>query len=175
LENPRTLDGSRPLIYEVEVDGTPLTVNLMPDGTLTIGDHTFRLDVLEIQGLSLYSLLLDNASYEVVVDEKDDICYALVRGKVHRIQVSGGTAPAALRRGGASPLGDAVIHAPLSGLIVDIPVMDGQNVDENQIVLILESMKMENEIRTPRAGTVRDVKVKAGGVVRDGDPLLTVC
>jgi biotin carboxyl carrier protein len=68
-----------------------------------------------------------------------------------------------------------MIHAPLSGLVVDIPVLEGQAVDENQIVLILESMKMENEIRTPRAGTVREVKVQAGAVVRDGDVLLTVC
>lgn len=175
MEDTRTLDGRRPLTYQVEVDGTPLTVNLMPDGTLTIGDHTYQLDVLEIQGLSLYSLLLDNASYEVVVDEKDDTCYALVKGRVHRIQVSGGKPQVAPRRGGTSPLGKAMIHAPLSGLVVDIPVLEGQAVDENQIVLILESMKMENEIRTPRAGTVREVKVQAGAVVRDGDLLLTVC
>jgi len=174
LENTRTLVGGTPITYRVEVDGTPVTVDLMPDGTLHMEGRAFHLDVSEIQGLSLYSLLLDDASYEVVVDEKDGTYYALVRGKVHRVQVSGPAAQAALRAKSAMPAGDAVIRAPLCGLVVEVPVSAGQMVEADQIVLILESMKMENEIRTPRDGKVRDVRVQAGSIVRDGDILLVV-
>ena len=174
MESSRTLDGDRPITYRVEIDGTPVTVDLMPDGTLHMEGRVFRLDVSEIQGLSLYSLLLDDASYEVVVDEKDGKYYALVRGKVHRIQVFNGAGPVTLKDRGAAPQGEVVVRAPLCGLVVEVSVSAGHPIEEGQVVLILESMKMENEIRAPRAGTVRDVRVQAGAVVRDGDVLLIV-
>lgn len=173
MEGTWTLDGGRPITYRVEVDGTPMTVTLMPDGTLSMEGRTFRLDVSEIQGLSLYSLLVNEASYEVLVDERGGTYYALVRGKAHRIQVRDDLPQHALGRAPAAE-GEAVVRAPLCGLVVDIPVCEGDRVEENQLVAILESMKMENEIRAPRPGTVRAIRAKAGAIVREGDPLLTI-
>lgn len=173
MESLRALDGGRPITYRVEVDGTPMTVTLMSDGTLLIEDRTFTLDVSEIQGLSLYSLLVNEASYEVLVDERGETYYALVRGKVHRIRVQDTPAhPWPAHK--AEPTGDIVVRAPLCGLVVEIPVGEGDRVEENQVVVILESMKMENEIRAPRSGTVAGIRVQAGAVVREGDPLLTI-
>lgn len=173
MENARTLDGSRPITYRVEVDGTPLTVTLMPDGTLAMEGRTFRLDVSEIQGLSLYSLLVNDAYYEVLVDERGGTYYALVRGKVHRIQVHDEALHPSRGRS-ATAEGEVVVRAPLCGLVAEICVGEGEPVAENQLVAILESMKMENEIRAPRAGSVRGIHVQAGAVVRDGDALLTI-
>lgn len=173
MESPRSLDGRRPITYRVEVDGTPMTVTLLPDGTLVMEDRTFTLDVSEIQGLSLYSLLVNEASYEVLVDERGGTYYALVRGKVHRIQVHDDL-PQESRPRAAAAQGDVVVRAPLCGLVAEVCVNEGDHVEEDQVVAILESMKMENEIRAPRPGTVRDIRAQAGGVVREGDPLLTI-
>ncbi len=173
MEGIWTLDGGRPITYRVEVDGTPMTVTLMPDGTLAMEDRTFRLDVSEIQGLSLYSLLVNEASYEVLVDERGGTYYALVRGKVHRIQVRDDL-PQQPRARATAAEDDMVVRAPLCGLVVEVCVGEGDRVGENQLVAILESMKMENEIRAPRPGTVRAIRMGAGAVVREGDPLLII-
>ncbi len=173
MESPRTLDGGRPITYRVEVDGTPITVTLMPDGTLVMEDRAFTLDVSEIQGLSLYSLLVNEASYEVLVDERGGTYYAMVRGKAHRIQVHDDL-PQQPRARAAVAEGEVIVRAPLCGLVVEVCVGQGDRVEENQLVAILESMKMENEIRAPRPGTVRGIQAQAGAVVREGDPLLTI-
>lgn len=150
-----------------------MTVTLMPDGTLSMDGRTFHLDVSEIQGLSLYSLLVNDASYEVLVDERGGTYYALVRGKAHRIQVHDDL-PQRPRSRAAAAEGDIVVRAPLCGLVVEVCVGEGDDVEENQLLAILESMKMENEIRAPRPGTVGNIRVRAGAVVREGDPLLTI-
>ena len=150
-----------------------MTVTLMPDGTLTLEGRTFSLDVSEIQGLSLYSLLVNEASYEVLVDERSGTYYALVRGKVHRIQVHDDL-PRQSRPRAEAAQSEVVVRAPLCGLVAEVCVKEGDRVEEDQVVAILESMKMENEIRAPRSGAVGDIRVQAGAVVREGDALLTI-
>lgn len=174
MEEVRALAGHAAIAYQVEVDGTPVTVQFTSDATLYIGGHAFRPDVSAIEGLPLYSLLLDGASYEVVIDEKDGTYYALVRGKVHRIKVSDRTARTSPYATSVSPPSEAVIRAPLCGLVVEVPVTVGQAVEANQVITILESMKMENEILSPRSGIVQEVRVQAGSIVHEGDILVKV-
>ncbi len=63
--------------------------------------------------------------------------------------------------------------APLQGTILDIPVSPGQAVKAGEILLIIEAMKMENEIVAPSDGTVDSISVKKGDIVRAGDLLLS--
>ena len=62
----------------------------------------------------------------------------------------------------------------MPGKILDIKVSVGQTVAQNDVVLILEAMKMENEIVAESAGTVTAVYVNAGDMVNPGDPLFTI-
>ena len=66
------------------------------------------------------------------------------------------------------------IAAPMPGNILRIEVTAGQAVKAGQILLILEAMKMENEIVAPRAGTLTKVHVQKGAVVNTGDPLFDI-
>lgn len=66
------------------------------------------------------------------------------------------------------------ITSPMPGTILDIKVNVGDKVDENQVVIILEAMKMENEIVTSVGGTVTGVNVTKGQTVASGDLLVTV-
>lgn len=65
----------------------------------------------------------------------------------------------------------AVIEAPMVGKIVGVNVEVGQAVAEDDEVFVLESMKMENPIYAPANGTVKEIKVKEGDVVNQGDVL----
>jgi biotin carboxyl carrier protein len=176
LEEIQARIGVAPITDRVAVHETPLDIQFISEGTLRVDGRTVRIDVAAIQDLSLYSLLLDNASYEVVVDEREGVYYALVRGQMYRVKATNGNAsdkrPAATPS--ARPACRSVIRAPLCGLVVDVPAQVGQPVQPNQVLVVLESMKMENEILAPSSGVVREVRTKAGAIVREGDILAIV-
>jgi glutaconyl-CoA decarboxylase len=79
-------------------------------------------------------------------------------------------APAAPKA--AAPAGPGSVTAPLPGTILSIAVKEGDEVKAGQIILLLEAMKMENEIVAPRAGTVASIAVSVGLAVNTGDVLV---
>ncbi|BCV21241.1 biotin/lipoyl-containing protein [Moorella sp. Hama-1] len=66
------------------------------------------------------------------------------------------------------------ITAPLPGTVVEVKVKPGQRVTAGQVLIIIEAMKMENEIPAPTGGVVREVLVEAGATVSSGQPLVTL-
>jgi oxaloacetate decarboxylase alpha subunit len=67
-----------------------------------------------------------------------------------------------------------VVTAPLAGNIVRLAVASGQRVEAGAVLLVLEAMKMETEVRAPSAGSVTDIRVKEGDSVGLGAPLLAL-
>ena len=82
-------------------------------------------------------------------------------------------APAA-KPAAAAPAGAEAIKAPMPGNINDVKVSQGQNVKKGDVLVILEAMKMENEIMAPRDGVVASVNVTKGATVNTGDVLLSL-
>jgi len=66
------------------------------------------------------------------------------------------------------------LRAPMVGKIIEVLVQAGARVEEEEEVLLLESMKMQIPITVPRAGTIAEIRVKPGDTVQEGDVLLTV-
>jgi pyruvate carboxylase subunit B len=104
-----------------------------------------------------------------------------VEGEVFKVRVSGAgmvVAPGAGSVATANPApprtGEGTVIAPMQGLIVKIPVKPGDAVKLGDVVAVLEAMKMQNDIVTTVAGTVREVYVKEGEVVSPSQPLLAV-
>ena len=112
-----------------------------------------------------YTVEVNGRSFVVQVSEGGDISGILpVSGHTQA------TAPAPMTaHGGGEPQ-----KAPLAGNIFKVLVQPGQRVEEGQLVMILEAMKMETEIRAFRAGSIGSVNVKVGDVVAVGDSLLTI-
>ena len=83
--------------------------------------------------------------------------------------------PSVLRRARQHGLeGVAEIRAPMPGKIVKLLVGEGAEVRANQGLLVVEAMKMQNEVKSPKGGTVRKLAVKEGDAVGSGDLLATV-
>ena len=70
--------------------------------------------------------------------------------------------------------GDSAVKAPIPGLVIKVLVTQGDQVQVGQPLIILEAMKMENELRAPRDGVVATVKVKPGNSVNQGETLVTL-
>jgi biotin carboxyl carrier protein len=99
--------------------------------------------------------LVDGASYEVVVDRQ--LRWIRSSRGLHRLELHDLEAPVA-----RPASGDGRVKAPIPGTIARVLVSQGQMVETGQPLLVLEAMKMENQIRAPRAGTVGQLHVAAG-------------
>ncbi|MCB1791124.1 MAG: sodium-extruding oxaloacetate decarboxylase subunit alpha [Gammaproteobacteria bacterium] len=111
-------------------------------------------------------------AYQVTVDGRTYNVTVAPGGEVTQIQPSAAPAPAPAA---AAPSGAAVnIPAPLAGNIFKVNVAPGQVIKSGEVIMLLEAMKMETEVRSPESGTVQAVLVKEGDVVQVGDILLTV-
>ena len=117
-------------------------------------------------GPETYTVNVNGKEYVVAVSEGGEITQIQGQGGVVAAPAAG-TAPAPV--GGGEP-----VLAPLGGNIFKVLVSPGQAVEEGDVLIILEAMKMETEVRAPKAGTVGEVFIKVGDAVAVDDEMLTI-
>ena len=150
--------------YEVEID---------KDGGITINGEPREVDFLQLSP-SLYSVITDNASLQVVIDDDMGDYSVLMGGRMYEGRVLDERALLmAQRKGGLTGAGGD-LNAPMPGLVVKVVAEEGATVEAGQTVVILESMKMQNELKAPIAGVVESIKVVAGESVDKNQLLLTI-
>ena len=101
-----------------------------------------------------------------------------VNGQSYQVEVTpaGAIASVTPADGTASAKGEGeAVPSPLAGNIFKVTVRPGQKVQQGDVVVIMEAMKMETEVRAPRSGTVANIVVKEGDSVALKDPLLHIC
>jgi biotin carboxyl carrier protein len=156
--------------YEIAIDH---------HGRIVIDGIELVADMKAIGGRHLYSLLLENVSHEVVLDPDTDqrnVYGVMVSGLRYLVKVQDERSRrlALVDRNLKPPDGELTVKAPIPGLVVKVLVAPGQQVVEGEPLLILEAMKMENELRAPRAGVIHDVRAQARMQVALGQVLLTL-
>jgi biotin carboxyl carrier protein len=151
-------------------------IEIDKEGQITVNDQTFAIDFQRLTDGGLLSLLIDNRSLEAIVEERDDHWEVLIHGELYAVDVKDERAYRLAKARGLSTkaTGEASISSPMPGLIVAVPVKEGQKIQKGDQVVILESMKMENELRSPRDGTVTHVYVTTGQSVEKNQILVTV-
>ena len=178
--------------FRVHVDGEDHSVVASTDGGLVVDSDGFQTKVVRT-AVDRRLVQVGDRSYEVRILEKgvDDGSFVLELGgelvHVSVADISRERTPVQNARSSAKPsAADAAsnvsargtvgprdqIDAPMSGRIVDIMVAVGDSVEQGDAVLVIEAMKMENELRAPRRGTVAAVLVKKGDPVQGGQALL---
>jgi len=164
--------------YYVTLCGKELVVELSRDAGATVrarvGGEEHDVDLSEVAPLRHYSVLLDRHSFDVVVEASGRELIMQMVG--HRIAatVESERERAARSIEASAPSGKSVVRSAMPGVIRAVLVRTGDAVNHGQALVILEAMKMENEIRSDRAGVVDELFVDAGVAVEGGAPLLTI-
>lgn len=132
-----------------DIEGSPVRM-------VKIGTHVYRVVVRRRQGRGTYTLWVDGYRFETeALDERTRAIRDLSAAR-------------------AGPTGPAPILAPMPGLIVRVSVKVGDKVEAGQGIVVMEAMKMENELRATAAGTVRSVEVSPGTAVEKGALLVAL-
>ncbi len=152
----RMLDGERKV--EIEKDGTTYNV--------TIDGKTYVVDARMVSGPTALSIIVDNRCYETIVTNTGRKTMVYTGGDEFEVEI----ADELQRRGAVSAahhldLDLEEIKAPMPGVVVSIEVEKGQDVDPGTPVVIVEAMKMQNEIATLVGGTVKEIRVNRGDIV----------
>lgn len=162
--------------FEAQLDSETVPVDVTgQDGRFQV---TFEGRVLEVDARraaeGIWSLLIGGDSLVADVSEEDGVFVVQVDGETYRIRVEEETRYIIRTRGGTTVHGGQVLKAPMPGRVTHIEVEVGQEVQPGDGLIILEAMKMENEVRSPIAGEVKEVRVKPGDALEAGTVLVVV-
>ena len=162
---------------EVRIGGKTRIVELEKDGCAWwIAGHGARgeANIREVEP-GVFSVILDGESYEVRVTPQSDGRLTLHSG--NREFAAGVIDPRAWRgrrHSGVEAEGRQQIMAPMPGKVVRVLVRAGEKVEAGQGLVVVEAMKMQNEIRSPKSGTVERLMAKVGEPVNAGEVLAIV-
>ena len=163
-----------------------------PQREIKIDEKRFEIDWQQIATLAMspqlqskiggrYSLLIAGKSYEVLahrVNKPDVTGYryeVLIAGRRFEISVEDEREKAlAGSIHGTHESGEAMVRAPMPGLVLGLPLDTGSDVERGQTVAILEAMKMENDLAAPISGKIKEIRVNKGQTVNQGDVLVVV-
>lgn len=161
--------------YVTIINETKFEIDIEKDGTIKVNGQPRTVDFLPLSG-ALYSILMDDNSYEVLVEEVEDNVEVILRGRLYNASVMDERAMLLAETRGelGGEHGEVAVKAPMPGLIVAVSVSEGTAVMKGQTVVILESMKMQNELKAPKDGTVQRIHVTQGQSVEQNKPLLTI-
>ena len=147
----------------VELPSAKGTMECVVDGRPIVADaRMLQEDVL--------SLVVEGRQYRCVLDGNA----VLIGGRRFDFDVNDPRSLQGRRGAGAGSAGPRAVKAPMPGRVVRVLVADGEDVSEKQGIVVIEAMKMQNELKSPKAGRVVRVAVAVGETVGAGDVLAVV-
>lgn len=144
-----------------------------------LGDRWYPVELERVGDTARYSLLLDRRPCDVFAEEGPHGYHIVIGSRLFAI-----TTPGPMRgppkAGGPADVetttdtGEWVLTSPMAGVVQEVLVQPGDEVEAGQVVIVIEAMKMQNELHARRAGTVKAVYVSVGQRVEQGAPLLVL-
>jgi len=161
---------------KVELAGRTRSLELARDGqrlTATLDGQAVEADAVEV-GPGIYSILIAGNSFEAQVEAGPNSMTVSVGGRRIPVRVVDPRQWQGRRGVSVEAEGRQQIVAPMPGKVVRILVQQGEKADAGQGILVVEAMKMQNEIRSPKTGTVERMLVTEGQAVNAGEVVAVV-
>jgi biotin carboxyl carrier protein len=160
--------------YEILISGKTRTVELTRDSNrwqFILDGAPTDADAIEIAP-GIFSILLNGESHEIRVAPNPDGSLTIQDGpNEFKAEISDPRAWRGRKHGAAEVEGRQKIVAPMPGKVIRLLVKPGDKVEAGQGLLVVEAMKMQNEVKSPKTGTVEKLSVTEGQPVNAGDPL----
>lgn len=170
---------SRPMKLQVTIDGEASLLDLESSDL----ESAFRLEgAIQAEGIAsvseitpgVFSVLLGHRSYRVYVEPGESGAFVLAAaGQSHVVSVIDQRDRSA-RSKKQITAGPMELRAQMPGKVVKLLVQPGSNVEAGESLIVVEAMKMQNEMKSPKDGVVRKIYVTEGATVSAGDRLMTV-
>ena len=162
--------------YLATVNETTFEVDINEDNYVTVDGQRYEIDFRAVGNGPLYSLLIGGNSYEGHIEGTDDGWQVLHKGDLYMVEIEDERSQRLMKLGGAgiSTKGDYYLKAPMPGLVVSVPVKEGQEVSEGDILIVLESMKMQNELKSPQDGTILRIQANPEDTIQQDEVMLVL-
>ncbi len=162
--------------YVTSVGGREYIVDIIDDHHVSVDGVTYAVDFMPVGDQPVYSLLVDGLSFDAHVYADEDEWQVLFHGTLFTAIVEDEREKRlrASLAGRVAEHQDFHLKAPMPGMVVSIPVLEGQVIHKGEVLAVLESMKMQNELRSPREGKVTRLRVKVGDRVEQKQTMLSV-
>jgi pyruvate carboxylase subunit B len=161
--------------YFVSVGGREVVVVLDGQHAIVDGTRVATPHLTALPGTPIRHLTAEGVSEVLAIEAVGRGLWAVgLQGERHELEVVDERTRhiRSLTGGGQRAAGPAVLKAPMPGMVMKVSVEAGQQVEAGTALVVLEAMKMENELRAPTAGVVKGVKVKPGEAVEKGQVLV---
>jgi len=162
--------------YVVTINEREYQVEILGDKRISVDGTELDVDFQSVSGQPIYSLILSGHSYEAFVSPNQNEWQVMLHGNLYdaRVEDERERRLRAASGGAASEHLEFQLKAPMPGLVVAIPVQEGQEINKGDVLVILESMKMQNELKSPKAGKIGYIRVHPGASVEQRQVLLSV-
>jgi biotin carboxyl carrier protein len=163
--------------YLTTVNEVEYEVELMEDSKVRVNDRVYQVDFSDIDGGQAFSILVNGQSFEAfLTQEEEDGLQVIIHGIRYATEVIDEHEKLLRQVGGDAGSGSGVFElpAPMPGMVVKVPVAVGDLVAKGDVLVILESMKMQNELKSPQDGIVTVVNVMDGDSVEKRDVMVAL-
>lgn len=162
--------------YITTIDDVEFKVEILNNHQVQLNDKTYEVNFEEISSEMIYSLIVDGNSYEILISEEENEWNVLIRGTLYSAEVIDEREKRLRDASGELALssGEYTLQAPMPGLVVKVAVKEGKKVKKGDVLVILESMKMQNELKSPHKGTITGVNIKKGDRVEKREAMVII-
>jgi biotin carboxyl carrier protein len=162
--------------YIATINETDFEIELLDEGRVSVNGQVSQVNLELVDKGSAYSFLLDGESYTAFVLQENGRMQVFIDGVRYTAEVLDEheklLREVAANTGGLDDVYE--LKAPMPGLVIKLPVSVGQVVSQGDVLVILESMKMQNELRAPQPGIVEEVLAQEGGSVEKRDVIVVL-
>ncbi len=163
--------------YQAIVDGADHELEIEEPSSSTyrikLGDKTFEVDLRKTHGSSFLALV-GNRAFDFSISADGDDLLMISRHGVNRVTLVDKARRRLKAAGERVITGRVELKAMMPGRVVNLLVKPGDEVAADQGVVVVEAMKMENELKTPKAGKVLEIRVSVGQAVEKGEILAVI-
>lgn len=162
--------------YEIVVDGYIQKLELEcsdEEAQVSFSGNSFHVIVGEIFK-DTFSLILNDHSYDVIVNPQASSFQVFVNGVPFNVTLYDPRKARSFSSGEVNASGPIVISSSMPGKVVKLLVSLGETVEKEQGLVVVEAMKMQNELKSPKAGRISQINVSENQSVNNKDPLLVV-